>query len=323
MKRGSPRFLRAPSPPSYAQATASLYSELLYDGELLFADGKSLYAEAIDYSQATFFLWAGAMNRMAVARKHNTKEVYVIATAIEPMSNLKGNAMNAMNATIVLPGDANITLLVETRTQGSVYMLDRTLPTPKLVQLDAWHESSHPWYWSTEVVQIEAELADLMRARGVGCTYSDDTEPCTPLDRVYTTPFSIDRRVDATGILDYRGGYTSFVRVTANTTVEYDVHLPVKSGTKRTRTVFVWVRVRPGSGGTSSAVVLDLSVSLSSRVTSVTVGGSALMPWRWERLPSTQHSETESVIKLSPRHGTLELDKLVVTHDALWRPPIN
>ena len=58
-------------------------------------------------------------------------------TAIEPMSNLKGNAKNAMNATIVLPGDANITLLVETRTQGSVYMLDRTLPTPKLVQLDA------------------------------------------------------------------------------------------------------------------------------------------------------------------------------------------
>ena len=73
--------------------------------------------------------------------------------------------MASANATIVLPGPANLSVQVEARAQGSVFLLDRTAPTPKLVQLDGWHESSHPWYWETATVHIEAELEGRVAGR--------------------------------------------------------------------------------------------------------------------------------------------------------------
>ena len=94
----------------------------------------------------------------------------------------------------------------------------------------------------------------------------------------------------------------------------------VLAGTKSTTMVFVWLRIRPG---TSSGVIVDLSVSSSNSVSSVNIKGTASMPWRWERFAPTQQSEAELAISLSPRHGVLELDKLVVTREALWRPPID
>ncbi|HLG03858.1 MAG TPA: hypothetical protein VI731_09705 [Bacteroidia bacterium] len=46
------------------------------------------------------------------------------------------------------------------RQQGSTYLLDRTKPAMiKFFQLDEWHESAHPSYWSQDIV-VEAELSE-------------------------------------------------------------------------------------------------------------------------------------------------------------------
>src|SRR6185295_18320158 len=61
--------------------------------------------------------------------------------------------------------DAQITLNGQTlkfkvRRQGSTYIYDNSnASAPIFYQLDGWHESSHPYYWSKDF-NIESELYD-------------------------------------------------------------------------------------------------------------------------------------------------------------------
>jgi hypothetical protein len=51
-------------------------------------------------------------------------------------------------------------LKINFRRQGSVYIYDRRKPSqPVFYQLDGWHESTHPYYWSRDFL-LEAELHD-------------------------------------------------------------------------------------------------------------------------------------------------------------------
>eukprot|EP00039_Didymoeca_costata_P012082 m.172848 g.172848 ORF g.172848 m.172848 type:complete len:980 (+) comp15377_c0_seq4:492-3431(+) len=140
--------------PSYAQAITSLYADAFFNGKPLENDDVSAYDEG------GYLLWAGAPNRVAIARKHNSKDLYVIATCIARQSNENGNALLNATATVRLPNNiANVT--ITTRQQGSVYVLDMsTKDAPALTQLDGWHEATHPWYWSSGI-HIEAELGEM------------------------------------------------------------------------------------------------------------------------------------------------------------------
>ena len=76
-------------------------------------------------------------------------------------------SQGSANATIRIPGTA-IDLRVEARRQGSTYVLDNSGAAgrggepragPRLVQLDAWQESSHPYFWSHNArAAVEAEM---------------------------------------------------------------------------------------------------------------------------------------------------------------------
>ena len=107
--------------PAYAQAVASLYSELLFDGAVMLADANT----TMDGSHPGYLLWAGAPNRVAIARKHDTRNVYLVVAAIMRNSNQLGNAPLSANATIALPRGGGM-LRVPIRQQGSVFILDRS-----------------------------------------------------------------------------------------------------------------------------------------------------------------------------------------------------
>lgn len=177
--------------PAYAQAVTSLYSDVLFSGRML-------------------ALEVGAGGRAAVVRKHSTMPVYVIALAAERNSNIKGNCKDASNVTVCVTGTNataawNITL--ETRLQGSVYMIDRSssdsdLGAPKVVQLDGWHGSRHPSDWPQEVV-IESELIDLMHQHDGGRGRSTAAE--TMLERAQT-----ERPSDAAVVTPDLGDFSAF-----------------------------------------------------------------------------------------------------------------
>ena len=175
--------------PSYAQAITSLWRPLLFDGELMVGDmplGRVSWGcghAACDYSTkfpqkndgrpgtggwmknrshypepVNWRFWAGSEDAVVFVRKLKTASMYLISGAILPQSNVAGNTPVRLNVTINLAGQK---LLFEVRRQGSVYSLStdaKGTPTT-FVQLDGWHEGSHPSHWSTSF-KLEAELHD-------------------------------------------------------------------------------------------------------------------------------------------------------------------
>ncbi|MBK9638411.1 MAG: hypothetical protein IPO63_11585 [Bacteroidetes bacterium] len=72
-----------------------------------------------------------------------------------------GNAELSGTATIRIDGND---LTFGIRRQGSTYIYDKTnVSSPVFYQLDAWHENSHPYYWS-KTFNLEAEIFDNVNA---------------------------------------------------------------------------------------------------------------------------------------------------------------
>ena len=175
--------------PSYAQATLSLWSELLFDGHLVDAapadggmpspslsqdcgysmcgyqpkaPGQSWwYPELLEQSwpePKTYRLWGGhGQGLVIIARKHETRNQFVIIGSVQPQSNVVGNAPLNATATIKLEG---VQLNFTVRRQGSVYLYSPSLAAdtpPSFVQLDGWHQVSHFSWWANDFT-IEAEL---------------------------------------------------------------------------------------------------------------------------------------------------------------------
>ena len=185
--------------PAYAQATLSLWSELLFDGHLVDAPPESGGMPSPSLSQScgysfcdyqplapgqswwypqlteqywpepkTYRLWGGhGQGLVIVARKHETRNQFVLVGTVQPQSNVVGNAPLNVTATIMLEG---VRLTFTVRRQGSVYLYSPSssgalvqvdpqaeVAPPSFVQLDGWHESSHFSWWSNDF-EIEAEL---------------------------------------------------------------------------------------------------------------------------------------------------------------------
>eukprot|EP01046_Picozoa_sp_COSAG06_P029889 COSAG06_NODE_2806_length_6257_cov_1.915557_5_plen_1190_part_01 len=185
--------------PAYAQATTSLWSEILFNGELLIGDMPMARTEQncdhpiCDYSAKfpqkkdaqtppnyTHWLtpinwrfWAGSQDIAVFVRKHIQQSIYVLVGSVQPQSNYVGNINIAVNATIRLTPSVNITF--EVRRQGSTYLLTMeeeaasgdgsalagasTEKVKSFLQLDGWHSSWHPSFWSQEF-SVEGELHD-------------------------------------------------------------------------------------------------------------------------------------------------------------------
>ncbi|HEX5002502.1 MAG TPA: T9SS type A sorting domain-containing protein [Bacteroidia bacterium] len=140
--------------PAYAQAVTSRYEDLLRNGYLMEGDVPN---DPINPQWNAYSFKTGDFRKLVVVRKHNTLAKYAITGTLQPNSNMIGNSENEGVATITL--DSHV-LKFKVRKQGSTYIYDNTnTAAPVFYQLDEWHESTHPYYWSKDFV-FESELYD-------------------------------------------------------------------------------------------------------------------------------------------------------------------
>ncbi|MEM7367596.1 MAG: LamG-like jellyroll fold domain-containing protein [Bacteroidota bacterium] len=134
--------------PGYAQAIVSRYEDVLRNGHILRdAEGKPILR-----------LENGNPGVLSTVRKHNDKDLYIIGTTIQPISNIKGQVQDQQITTIDLQSEK---IHLMSRRQGSTYYYDRSDPDNIIFyQLDSWHEAGHPSYWSKDFL-MEAEVFDL------------------------------------------------------------------------------------------------------------------------------------------------------------------
>jgi hypothetical protein len=269
--------------PAYAQGITSRYEDLMRNGKLM--DGDYPNDPINKTTQPGYSFYAGDLRKLIVARKHNTLSRYAITGTIQPNSNQAGNAELESTATIKLDGQ-NLTFNI--RRQGSTYIYDRTnAAAPVFYQLDAWHENSHPSFWSNNF-NLEGELFDNNN-----------------------TNLSIITRVpQGTAAGDYRV-FTSSVAFRAATNADYYF---TQRGNIAT-TQYVWVRARSTDGtATGFNVVLD---NASSRTVSCVQDTN----WLWYRINAntgnplvfTAVSPGEHLVSIVSTNGKLEIDQILIT----------
>lgn len=133
--------------PGYAQALTSRYEDILRTGDLLTDES----------GEAIVNYWAGDPRILVSIRKAKDKAQYVIAGSIQPITNYAGSIPDTAIAEVDFDG---LHLQFEVRRQGSVYIYDYSAPSkPVFYQLDSWHETGHPTFWSNNF-RIEAEVYD-------------------------------------------------------------------------------------------------------------------------------------------------------------------
>lgn len=273
--------------PPYAQAITSRYEDLLRNGSLMAGD-------MIDYSNpvtpSPFYQFStGATNKVVIIRKKDSGNKYAITGAIENNSNTIGSALLIDDAQITLSGQ---TLKFKIRRQGSTYIYDNTTPSaPIFYQLDAWHEASHPYYWSKDF-NLEAELYDNTTA-----TYNLKT----------TVPAGT-----ASG--DFRN-FTTFITFpdaqTSFTPIEY-IFTPRGSAT----TYYFWVKMRSRVNGTTTG----LTVSVDNTNTK-TVSCASDTTWKWYKIDATSQqaisfatlSTVSHTLRITPANSKLEIDQIILS----------
>ncbi len=276
--------------PPYAQAVSSRYEDLLRGGSLMPGD---MVDNSNPVTPSPFYQFStGATNKVVVIRKKDSANKYAITGAIENSSNTIGSAPLIDDAQITLNSQ---TLKFKIRRQGSTYIYDNTVPSaPVFYQLDAWHESSHPWNWSKDFT-MEAELYDNTNA-----TYNLKT----------TVPAGT-----ASG--DFRS-FTTFITFpdaqTSFTPIEY-VFTPRAAVT----TYYFWVKMRSRVNG----VTTGLTVSVDN-ANSKTISCAADDTWRWYKIDVTSQqavsfanlSVNNHTLRLTPANSKLEIDQVVLSPNA-------
>jgi hypothetical protein len=119
--------------PAYSQAVFSHCPEVLLKGTT--------------QKEKQWFLQSNREDVVALVRKHQYKEQYVMAITLQHKTN---NASNP-NKTNVTLNWGEIEIQVEARVQGSVYFIDLSdRKKPVVVILDQWHQWEHPARWEKE-----------------------------------------------------------------------------------------------------------------------------------------------------------------------------
>ncbi len=140
--------------PPYAQAITSRYEDLFRNGTLMSGDVPNSTSNP-QWMAYNFF--TGDPRKLVVIRKHNSITKYAITGTIQPSSNMDGAAELEGTAKIKLDGNW---MQFKVRRQGSTYIYDNSnTSAPVFYQLDGWHETTHPYYW-TKDFSIEGENFD-------------------------------------------------------------------------------------------------------------------------------------------------------------------
>lgn len=249
--------------PGYAQAITSRYEDILRNGILTNEPG---------YRYNT-----GNSNELVIVRKHKTLPIYAITGTIQANSNTAGETPLETITSIKLDGK---TLKFRIRRQGSTYLYDLSdAAHPVFVQLDGWHEASHPARWSKGFM-FEAEVND---GHSAGCITGTETAASAGDYSDFTSYITFTGKKDTLSFI-------AEPRITWK--VDY----------------YVWVRARVKKGPAT------LSISTGN-----TKGETAIKntSWKWYRISFGKQSllsmpQGRSIIKLST-NDELEIDKLFLS----------
>ncbi|MEO5571059.1 MAG: fibronectin type III domain-containing protein [Bacteroidia bacterium] len=273
--------------PPYAQALSTRYEDLLKGGHLMNGD-------VIDYQNPIgnipkYEFNTGAANKKVSARKSDTGNKYVISGTIQNSDNVAGSTPLTSTASFAFDGQQ---MNINIRRQGSTYIYDNTVPSaPVFYQLDAWHESSHPWYWSKDF-NLEAELYD-----NTSVSYNLKT----------TVPAG-------TTSGDYRS-YSTFITFpdaqTSFTPIEYNFTPRVAP-----TTYYLWVKMRSRVNGATTG----LSASVDNG-NSKTISCAADTIWKWYRIEATSQQAISysnltlatHTLRVTPANSKLEIDQIVLS----------
>ena len=125
--------------PAYAQAITSQYEKIFFDSK--------------------DFTYIKKDDKLVIYRKDNSNPAgptYAIHASVFSSGNFVP-APTETTAKVNIDGDD---LKINLRKQGSTYIYDKSDPSNIVFyQLDTWHETSHPYYWSKDFV-FEAEVSD-------------------------------------------------------------------------------------------------------------------------------------------------------------------
>ncbi|MEM6804301.1 MAG: hypothetical protein AAF696_23065, partial [Bacteroidota bacterium] len=213
----------------------------------------------------------------ATARKGDVGKIYVVAVSIQPQSNIKGNVPDQVEAVIELDG---LQLKLMARRQGSVYYLDLSeKDEPICYQLDSWHETGHPSFWSKDF-QFEAEVFDYSQNQVMKTERKSPTSPG-----------------------DFRS-FSSFLRATGENACSKYHFSPRKS--ESSYTLKVRARKSKGSNG-KLGIQLD-----NTQVGEIKVIRSG--DWRWYELSLKLKnlSPEEHIVSLMQIDPLVEIDKFVL-----------
>lgn len=181
----------------YTQALISRNESFFRNSDAM--QGDNLIAQEEPYLGNGFKFITQDPHSIVTVRKSNTGNKYMISAGYNAINSKANAVVPEKNLTIKLDGNE---VTFKAREQGSVYMYDNTnTSAPVFYQLDAWHEATHPIYWSKNFL-FDAELYDTGTATIKTTGY---------VGRDFT---NADSYVNANGTL----GYTFQPRVGSGTT---------------------------------------------------------------------------------------------------------
>lgn len=269
--------------PSYVQAITSRYWDLFKNGTL--QDGDAPRTWVNDPPQPGYSYYTGDPRKLCVVRKHASKNKYVIASCLNPVTNELGQVEDVSNSTIYLGTD---TLTFETRRQGSVYIYDKTVSPPAFYQLDKWHEATHPSRWTADF-EFEAECWD----------NSDDSV------RFRTTTGNVGK------------DYSSFTTVAGTIAKKYPLRYDFQPRGVVNKTYYVWIKAATSSPGTirlrvslddGSTQYMDITGTTLAWYSIRTTGG----PMSFSGVTPAKHS-----LKIYQQTQGMLVDKVALTSDPL------
>jgi hypothetical protein len=279
--------------PSYAQAITSRFeNDMFRNGSLLAGDMmdnsnyNGVYNEPVPFYQFS----TGASNKVVVIRKSNTGNKYAITGAIENTSNTIGSTPLVDDAAITLNGQS---LRFKVRRQGSTYIYDNTVPSaPVFYQLDAWHESSHPCYWSKDF-NFEAELYDNTNAS-------------------YTIKTSVPAGTSAG---DYRN-FTSYITFPDAQTTFTPIEYALTPRDAANATYYLWVKMRSRVNGFTTGLTASLDNGTAKTISCVSD-----TTWQWYKIDATTQSAivysnlslANHTLRLTPANSKLEIDQVILS----------
>ncbi|MGQ0826869.1 MAG: hypothetical protein ACT4ON_00595 [Bacteroidota bacterium] len=253
--------------PAYAQATATYFSDVFKNGNVLF-----------DQKETPIVTYPVKDDDVLVTvRKHDQKELYVIAGTVQLSSNTENFPLQK-NIQITLKEE---TILLNIRRQGSVYIYDKSVEPPICYQLDRWHQYEHPSRWRKYWIN-EAEIFD--NASGA---------PGQLIKSVYSRNNST---VDFSNL-------ESYILLNDKQWVEYSVYDRDLQHLKKPLYLMIQVKSKA-----------PVSINIFMNGTEQKITSKQTNNWNWIKHPLTIKDSSNPIqtIKLQSLNDGLEINKLII-----------